>query len=226
MLRPSRLKPPRQRAKRRHALTSPMIVIPRLIGRQAGDRRPDFRPPWSTAVRQLCVCVIFTRPSRPSTRHTKPSLSGRMPYRPQLVKETRRAGTQMVRPPGGSGSPPSPRPPPPFPPPSAFHASVRVFRIPLGRELSGFSRLPAHAAGCGGRVRRGHGVGWGEGGGQARRRRQLNAPVASSRAPTPGAGTITSRAVTASGLSEAAVEFTNPTKKSAPVWKMPLAAIV
>lgn len=120
----------------------------------------------------------------------------------------------------------TPHPPAPLPPPSAFHASVRVFRIPLGRELSGFSRLPAHAAGCGGRVQRGHGVGWGEGGGQARRRRQLNAPVASSRAPTPGAGTITSRAVTASGLSEAAVEFTNPTKKSAPVWKMPLAAIV
>jgi len=85
---PAAGEPPRHRARRRHAVTSPMIVISRPIGRQAGDRLP------SQAARAYCgsavikSCVLFTRPARPSTRHKRNSTCPVETIRPQHAKES------------------------------------------------------------------------------------------------------------------------------------------
>ncbi len=102
------------------ALAQPLVTssLPRQEaprGNQPDDRDPPpyrasrggseacVRPPLRTAVRQLWVCVLFTRPARPSTRHAEPSLSGRMPYRPQVVKEGPKP-TPILRPAPAPGS--------------------------------------------------------------------------------------------------------------------------
>jgi hypothetical protein len=50
-----------------------MIVISRPIGRRAGDRKPELRPPWSTAVRQLLCLRDFLR-GHHAPRRATPSL--------------------------------------------------------------------------------------------------------------------------------------------------------